>query len=31
MSNMITLEEGQFGWDYLIVHDDGRDMLVQSD
>lgn len=27
----ITLESGQFGWDYLIVADDGRDILVQSD
>lgn len=29
--NGITLEEGQFGWDYLVVHDDGRDLLIQSD
>lgn len=28
---MITLESGQFGWDYLIVADDGRDVLIQSD
>lgn len=31
MNNGITLEEGSFGWDYVIVHDDGRDLLVQSD
>lgn len=31
MRNGITLDEGQFGWDYLIVHDDGRDLLIQSD
>ena len=29
--NAITLDEGQFGFDYLIVHDDGRDLYVQSD
>jgi hypothetical protein len=27
----ITLESGQYGWDYLIVHDDGRDVLIQTD
>ena len=31
MNNGITLEEGGFGWDYVIQHDDGRDLLVQSD
>ncbi len=31
MTNGITLESGQFGWDYIIQHDDGRDLLVQSD
>ena len=28
---MITLEEGQFGWDYVIEHDDGDSILIQSD
>jgi len=28
---MITLQLGQFGWDYLVVADDGRDLLVQND
>lgn len=28
--NGITLEEGDFG-SYLIIHDDGRDILVQTD
>lgn len=28
---MITLEAGSFGWDYVIVHDDGRELLIQSD
>lgn len=27
----ITLESGSFGWDYLIIADDGRDLLIQSD
>lgn len=27
----ITLKRGQFGWDYLVVNDDGRDSLIQSD
>jgi hypothetical protein len=27
----IALKCGQFGWDYLIVHDDGRDHLIQQD
>jgi hypothetical protein len=27
----ITLESGQFGWDYLVVNEDGRDILVQLD
>lgn len=27
----ITLESGSFGWDYAIVADDGRDILVQTD
>jgi hypothetical protein len=31
VNNGITLEEGGFGWDYMIVHDDGRDLFVQSD
>lgn len=28
---MITLESGSFGWDYVIAHDDGREVLIQSD
>jgi hypothetical protein len=28
---MITLVSGQFGWDYLIVNDDGKDIYIQSD
>ncbi|HOF89044.1 MAG TPA: hypothetical protein PLZ36_13220 [Armatimonadota bacterium] len=31
MTNGITLESGPFGWDYLIQHDDGRELLIQSD
>lgn len=27
----ITLESGQFGWDYFIVAEDGQDLLIQSD
>lgn len=27
----ITLESGRYGWDYFIVHDDGREILIQSD
>jgi hypothetical protein len=27
----ITLESGQFGWDYLIRAEDGQDVLVQTD
>ena len=27
----IELQSGDFGWDYLIVHDDGRDVLIQTD
>lgn len=27
----ITLTSGQFGWDYFIVADDGRDILIQTD
>ena len=27
----ITLQEGQFGWDYLIVAEDGQDILIQTD
>lgn len=27
----ITLAEGEFGWDYLIEHEDGRSILVQTD
>lgn len=27
----ISLECGQFGWDFLIVHKDGRDRYIQSD
>jgi hypothetical protein len=30
-SNRITLDEGQFGWDYVVTHDDGRDLYIQSD
>lgn len=29
--SVIALESGQFGWDYLIVNDDGRDILIQTD
>lgn len=28
---MITLCEGNFGWDYMIEHDDGQTILIQSD
>jgi hypothetical protein len=28
---MITLCEGDFGWSYLIVSDDGQELLIQSD
>jgi hypothetical protein len=28
---VITLESGQFGWDYIIEHTDGRTVLIQSD
>ena len=28
----ITLESGQFGWDYLLVNDEtGEDVLIQTD
>ena len=27
----VTLESGQFGWDYLLVADDGQDLLIQTD
>jgi len=27
----ITLKGGPFGYTYLIVHDSGRDLLIQSD
>jgi hypothetical protein len=27
----MTLESGQFGWDYLLVSEDGRDILIQTD
>jgi hypothetical protein len=27
----LTLESGDFGWDYLLVAEDGRDVLVQTD
>ena len=27
----ITLESGEFGWDYIIRHDDGRTKLIQTD
>ena len=27
----VTLESGDFGWDYLLVHDDGRNRYVQTD
>lgn len=28
---MITLESGPFGFCYLLVNDDGRDILIQTD
>lgn len=28
---MITLCDGNFGWDYVLEHDDGRMLLIQSD
>jgi hypothetical protein len=31
MNQSITLRDGYFGWDYVIEHDDGRTLLVQSD
>ena len=31
VKNGITLEEGSFGWDYVIQADDGRDLLIQSE
>ena len=31
MTHGITLFTGVFGWDYLIQHDDGRDVLIQND
>lgn len=27
----VTLEAGDFGWDYLLVAEDGRSLLVQTD
>ena len=29
--NKVTLEEGQFGWDYILRHADGRTVLIQND
>ena len=30
--NTITLESGQFGWDYLVVNDEtGESILIQTD
>jgi len=31
MATTVTLEAGDFGWDYLLVADDGRDRLIQLD
>ena len=28
---MITLEAGQFGWDYVLKNQDGRTLLIQTD
>ncbi len=28
---MITLLDGDFGWDYLLANDDGQEVLIQSD
>lgn len=28
---MITLESGQFGWDYIIRNDTGETVLIQTD
>jgi hypothetical protein len=27
----ITLESGQFGWDYIVASDNGQEVLIQSD
>lgn len=27
----ITLQSGDFGWDYVIEAEDGRDVLIQTD
>ena len=27
----VFLQAGQFGWDYLLVAEDGRDILIQLD
>ena len=27
----VTLESGQFGWDYIIEAEDGRTVLIQTD
>lgn len=31
IGNGITLESGDFGWDYLLVHDNGKEIYVQTD
>ena len=28
---MITLESGQFGWDYILEQEDGKTVLIQTD
>ena len=28
---MVTLEAGSFGWDYRLVNDDDREILIQTD
>ena len=28
---MITLESGQFGWDYILERGDGKTVLIQTD
>ncbi len=29
--NGITLENGQFGWDFILKHDNGKTALIQTD
>lgn len=29
--NGITLENGQFGWDFILRHDNGKTILIQTD